>query len=102
MDLEELREYKKKLRIESAEKHDNEKLTEWLMSDDDCFGRGYDDDNKYCKECNVNTGFYNFDEHGNGPIRHGMLREFCAEACVKEVEDEGSKEPKATKRFGRF
>lgn len=48
-----LKEAKEKIKVVSIDEQLNEKLTAWLRDPDDCFGRGYSDGNKYCKECNI-------------------------------------------------
>lgn len=49
----ELKEIKQKINFITAIPTENRKLKEWLLTPEDCFGRGYSDDNKYCKECNA-------------------------------------------------
>jgi hypothetical protein len=85
----ELQEVKDKIKVESAIPEDNIKLKGWIMEADDCFGRGYDDENKYCKECNVMA-----DVDG----RKEELFIFCKELVLgpKSSEEELEKEAEAS------
>ena len=97
----ELQEAKEKIRIESADPAENQRLKAWIMDPNDCFGRGYTEGGKYCRECTVLTDFC---------FRKDQLWVFCKELTPiygpnvdPGKEEEGLKEEsKATKRFRRF
>jgi len=85
-----LKEIKKKIEIRSANPEENERIKGWLMEDEDCFGRGYYEGGKYCRECTVMA---HLDD------RYEQLKVFCQESTPKPetVAEGGSEEPKGTK-----
>lgn len=88
-----LKEIKEKIRVETVNPQNNEKLKGWLTDLDDCFGRGYDEGGRYCRECTALA-----DVDGKKEPINVFCRELTKSAKVVEQEEE----PKATKRFRRF
>jgi hypothetical protein len=94
-----LQEVKEKIKIESANPKANEKMLGWVLEPDDCFGRGYDDENKYCKDCTVQA-----DVGG----RKEQLMVFCKEICcppeeqVSEVENKPEPKPEDYEQVSNY
>jgi hypothetical protein len=48
-----LKEIKEQIAVVTADPIANKKMMEWIREPDDCFGRGYSEDSKYCRECSA-------------------------------------------------
>jgi hypothetical protein len=70
-----LEEIKSKIKIASAVPDDNKTFQAQLMEDEDCFGKDYQEDGEHCKECIINTHYW--DKDANPFPQTGMLKVFC-------------------------
>ena len=88
-----LNEVKKKIQFVSPDREDNSDLYDQLKNPDDCFGKGYQEGDKYCVQCVVLSEL-----DGRRESLSTFCKELTGEPKPKTVGQVGSEKPKPEKK----
>jgi hypothetical protein len=83
-----LEEVKEKLYFVTVDKQRNQEMKEWVLESHDCFGRGYSNDNKDCKDCTAAAKVAGIPDEWKV---WAPLKEWCRQLCERDKEGKVTK-----------
>lgn len=86
-----LEEVKEKIYFVTAQPEKNKEMKEWVMEPEDCFGKHFDPEGEFCRDCTAASRIAGIE---NEWMVWNPLREWCRQLCERDEEEEGK--PKST------